>query len=203
MSAARPGPAHRALARLEQVGRVRQLVTQNVDGLHQSAGSNDVIDLHGRLDVVECLACARRTSRSDLQGQLERANQNFAPGRAWTAPDGDADLRDADYDAFEVPACEDCGGTLKPAVVFFGGSVPRGIVARSFAALEDADAMLVVGSSLMVWSGYRFCRAAREQGKPVAAVNLGRTRADDELDLKVEQDCGSALEDVSSRSSLE
>jgi len=199
MSSARPGRAHHALADLEQRGRLRQLVTQNVDGLHQSAGSRDVIDLHGRLDAVECLGCRTRHPRSLLQQQLQQANPEFVPGRATAAPDGDADLHGVDSDAFTVPDCDRCGGTLKPAVVFFGDSVPRPTVARAFDTLADSDAVLVVGSSLMLWSGYRFCRAAREQGKPIAAVNLGRTRADAEIDLKVEQDCGTVLENVAAR----
>ena len=199
IASARPSRAHHALTRLEERGRIGQLVTQNVDGLHQSAGSRAVIDLHGRLDSVECLRCKMRRSRFEMQRQLRAANPEFAPERVAIAPDGDADLEDVDFDLFNVPDCDRCGGVLKPAVVFFGDSVPRFTVARAFEALEISDAVLVVGSSLMVWSGYRFCRAAREQGKPVAAVNLGRTRADAEIDLKIERDCGTALHDVAAR----
>jgi NAD-dependent SIR2 family protein deacetylase len=199
ISSARPSRAHHALARLEERGRVQRLVTQNVDGLHQSAGSRAVIDLHGRLDSVECLGCKARRSRCEMQRQLRAANPEFAPENVAFAPDGDADLESADFDGFDVPDCDRCGGILKPAVVFFGDSVPRDTVDRAFEALDHSDAVLVVGSSLMVWSGYRFCRTAREQGKPVAAVNLGRTRADAELDLKIEQDCGAVLEAVAAR----
>lgn len=193
-SAARPGRAHQALASLERAGVVHQLVTQNVDGLHQRAGSHRVIDLHGRLDRVECLTCGETVSRDSLQHELARRNPWVLGLEAASAPDGDADLEGADLTAFEVPDCTDCGGRLKPSVVFFGESVPRRRVAAAFERLEQSDAVLIVGSSLMVWSGFRFVRAAAEQRKPIAAVNLGKTRADDLLSLKVEHDCGEALE---------
>jgi NAD-dependent SIR2 family protein deacetylase len=169
------------------------LVTQNVDRLHQAAGSEAVVDLHGRADVVRCMSCERRVPRADLQAELVRLNPAWARLGARAAPDGDADLASADYATFAVPDCPDCGGTLKPDVVFFGESVPRERVAQGMAALADADAVLVIGSSLMVYSGYRFARAAAEAGKPIAAVNLGRTRADGVLTLKVNASCASAL----------
>ena len=191
--AARPNDAHRSLARLELDGRIEQLLTQNVDGLHQAAGSRNVIDLHGRVDVVRCLACERRTPRAELQAELIRRNPDFAEHEARAAPDGDAYLEDIDFTAFDVPACEACGGLLKPDVVFFGESVPAERVRHAMSALERADAMLVVGSSLMVYSGYRFVKAIADAGKPIAAVNLGRTRADDLLTLKVVDRCTNAL----------
>jgi NAD-dependent SIR2 family protein deacetylase len=190
---ARPNDAHRALARLEQQGRAEVLVTQNVDGLHQSAGSTGVIDLHGRLDQVRCLGCERRTDREQLQRRLLQLNPAWARLDARDAPDGDADLEGLDFSGFEVPACEECGGLLKPDVVFFGESVPRERVAAALQAVQRADAMLVIGSSLMVYSGYRFAQAASQAGKPIAAVNLGRTRADALLALKVNQPCVAAL----------
>jgi NAD-dependent SIR2 family protein deacetylase len=190
---AAPNDAHRALSRLERAGRVELLVTQNVDRLHQAAGSEAVVDLHGRADVVRCMSCERRLSRADLQAELVGMNPAWADLRARAAPDGDAELVGADYSSFSVPGCADCGGTLKPDVVFFGESVPKDRVARALHALAAADAMLVVGSSLMVYSGYRFARAAAEAGKPIAALNLGRTRADDVLTLKVAAGCSSAL----------
>jgi NAD-dependent SIR2 family protein deacetylase len=193
MSNARPNDAHRAIAALEQEGRVEQLVTQNVDGLHQAAGSRDVIDLHGRIDVVRCLGCGARASRADVQEELVRRNRAFADRDARTAPDGDADLESADFATFEVPGCTGCGGLLKPDVVFFGEGVPKQRVDRAVSALERSDAMLVVGSSLMVYSGYRLVLAMAQAGKPIAAINLGRTRADDLLALKVAEDCGAAL----------
>lgn len=193
MSAARPNDAHRALASLERAGRVTQLVTQNVDGLHQAAGSRHVIDLHGRVDAVRCLSCDRRVPRVELQAELVRRNPAFDGLAALEAPDGDADLEGVDFESFDLPACTACGGLLKPDVVFFGESVPAERVRRSMAALASADAMLVVGSSLMVYSGYRFAKAMRDAGKPIAAVNLGRTRADDLLALKVADRCADAL----------
>jgi len=194
MRAARPNDAHRALVALESQGRVAQLVTQNVDGLHQAAGSSHVIDLHGRVDVVRCLSCDRRIARERVQADLIERNPDFASLDALEAPDGDAALDGIDFAAFDVPACGSCGGLLKPDVVFFGERVPAERVQRAFAALEEADAMLVVGSSLMVFSGYRFVEAATRARKPIAAVNLGRTRADELLSLKVVDRCADALE---------
>jgi NAD-dependent SIR2 family protein deacetylase len=193
MRSARPNEAHHSLARLEQCGRIAQLVTQNVDGLHQAAGSEKVIDLHGRIDAVRCLDCERRSSREQLQLELERRNPEFAGLDAVQAPDGDADLEDVAFETFDVPACDSCGGLLKPDVVFFGEGVPKERVHGAMDAIECSDAMLVVGSSLMVYSGYRFVRAMADAGKPIAAVNLGCTRADDLLTLKVTDRCATAL----------
>jgi NAD-dependent SIR2 family protein deacetylase len=193
MHAASPNDAHRALARLEAAGRVAQLVTQNVDGLHQAAGSRAVIDLHGRIDVVRCLRCEQRVPRAVVQDELVRRNPHFVALDALDAPDGDAQVENVDFDTFDVPACAGCGGVLKPDVVFFGESVPGERVRSAMEALARADAMLVVGSSLMVYSGYRFAVGMARAGKPIAAVNLGRTRADDLLALKVDEHCGSAL----------
>ncbi|MFC0590979.1 NAD-dependent protein deacetylase [Ottowia pentelensis] len=195
MSAARPGPAHRALARLEAAGHVELLLTQNVDGLHGAAGSRRVIDLHGRIDTVVCLARQARLPRADWQALLHTRNPGWQRHQAATAPDGDADLDGLDFSTFEVPDCPRCGtGLLKPDVVFFGESVPRPRVDAAFAALQRADALLVAGSSLMVYSGYRFAQAAATAGKPIAAINLGRTRADELLALKLEQPVGAALQ---------
>lgn len=190
---ARPNDAHYSLASLEQQGRIIQLVTQNVDGLHQAAGSEKVIDLHGRIDAVRCLGCGRRSARADLQTELERRNPEFATLDAVEAPDGDADLEGLAFETFDVPACDSCGGLLKPDVVFFGEGVPPARVQSAMAAIESSDAMLVVGSSLMVYSGFRFVRAMADSGKPIAAVNLGRTRADDLLTLKITDRCANAL----------
>jgi NAD-dependent SIR2 family protein deacetylase len=193
MRLARPNDAHHALAMLERRGRIVQLVTQNVDGLHHAAGSENVIDLHGRIDTVRCLGCEQRTSRDELQRELERRNPSFAALDAVEAPDGDADLEGVAFEKFDVPACDGCGGLLKPDVVFFGENVPAERVQRAMAPIASSDAMLVVGSSLMIYSGYRFVTAAADAGKPVAAVNLGRTRADGLLALKVEDRCSDAL----------
>ena len=173
------------------------LVTQNVDGLHQRAGSRRVIELHGRLQEVECLECGARCCRQDVQELLVAWNRPFLDGLGTRTPaarpDGDVDL-EGDFSAFRVPDCPACGGILKPAVVFFGESVPRARVDKSLGALGDADALLVVGSSLMVFSGYRFCLAAAALGKPIAAVNLGRGRADDMFALRLAADCGPTLQ---------
>ena len=188
-----PNPTHHALARLEQLGKLELLLTQNVDGLHQQAGNNKVVDLHGRLDTVRCMGCEQRSPRHALQQALLALNPQWVELDAGNAPDGDADLEGHDFSTFTVPPCPQCGGILKPDVVFFGESVPRDRVTTAIQALEMADAMLVVGSSLMVFSGYRFAHAAAKAGKPIAIVNLGRTRADPLLSLKVEQPCAEAL----------
>jgi NAD-dependent SIR2 family protein deacetylase len=194
---ARPNPAHYALAALESRGRVTSVVTQNVDGLHQRAGSRRVIDLHGRLDTVECLDCGAHVPREDVQRLLLAWNPRRAGAEApgvdgEIRPDGDSHVASS-LDDFCVPDCPACGGVLKPRVVFFGENVPRPRVEAALSALDEVDALLVVGSSLMVFSGYRFVRAARERGRPVAALGLGRTRADGELALKVAADCAPVL----------
>lgn len=190
---ARPNATHAALARLEAAGYTHQLVTQNVDGLHQQAGSRRVIDLHGRLDAVICLSCRYREPREIFQQMLVRGNPEFAALTTTIGPDGDADLENVDFSRFQTPDCPRCGGMLKPTVVFFGEAVPKPRVEQACKRLAEADALLVVGSSLMVFSGYRFCKLAAARGQPMAAINLGRTRADDELTLKVEQACDAVL----------
>lgn len=190
---AMPNAAHMALAQWQATGQLSMLVTQNVDGLHQRAGSGAVIDLHGRLDEVVCLACSTRQPRSDMQRQLQDDNPEWTDLRAANAPDGDADLEGYDFDRFRVPDCPVCGGLLKPDVVFFGENVPRIRYEAARAALEDSDALLVVGSSLMVYSGFRFVRLAHEAGKPIALLNRGHTRADSIAELKLDTDCVETL----------
>jgi NAD-dependent SIR2 family protein deacetylase len=192
--AAQPNATHWALAGWQASGRLCQLVTQNVDGLHQRAGSEGVIDLHGRLDEVVCLQCAARQPRAVLQRWLLEANPEWADLTAATAPDGDADLEGRDFSRFHAPRCEACGGMLKPDVVFFGESVPRARYEAARAALDACDALLVVGSSLMVYSGFRFARIAHETGKPIALLNLGLTRADGIASLKLDADCAETLQ---------
>lgn len=194
---AQPNAAHRALARLQAAGYVYGLVTQNVDGLHQRAGSADVIELHGSIAQVICTGCGVEMARDDLQRWLEAANPAYARRCAAGAPDGDADIDPADWDDFKAPDCPRCGGILRPDVVFFGDIVPRHRVAAAMAALQRADAMLVVGSSVMLFSGYRFCEAAHRMGKPLAAINLGHTRADHLLQIKIQRPCEEALADLS------
>ncbi len=193
VAAARPNPAHRALAVLQRRGTTSVLITQNVDGLHQRAGSRDVIDLHGRLDRVICLGCGVSTERAELQHRMIALNPGWLEHVAAVAPDGDADLDGLDFSGFRLPACEVCGGILKPDVVYFGESVPRERPQAAMAALERSDALLVVGSSLMVFSGFRFARQARALGLPIASVNLGISRADDLLRLRVQQPAAQAL----------
>lgn len=195
-SDARPNAAHEALAELEHRGAVHALVTQNVDGLHQRAGSRRVVDLHGRLDRVACLACGHRFERAWLQQRLTALNPGWANHAERIAPDGDADIEDVDFSRFEVPACPRCGGMLKPDVVFYGESVPVATRAAATEAVEAADGVLVVGSSLMVWSSFRLVRAAAMRGASIAAINHGRTRADDLLAIKCEGDCGAILQSL-------
>jgi NAD-dependent SIR2 family protein deacetylase len=193
---AQPNRAHHALARLERLGKVVALVTQNVDDLHRRAGSRSVIDLHGRVSLVECLGCRRESHRDELQTRLRRSYPASAAGLdAEPAPDGDA-LAEEDGAGLSLPRCGECGGVLKPAVVFFGETVPPERVVAAYADLGRADALLVVGSSLAVFSGYRFVRRAADRGLPIAVVNAGVTRADALAALKVEGSCGPALDEA-------
>jgi len=192
LGSAQPNLAHRSLAELERRGLLAGIVTQNVDGLHQAAGALHVIDLHGRIDRVVCLSCGAGRARASLQAELEALNPVWAARAGVIAPDGDADPGAADDSEFRVVACE-CGGILKPDVVFFGENVPKERVAGAMAGLEAARSLLVVGSSLMVFSGYRLARAAARLGRPIAVVNRGHTRADALCGVKVEAEAGLAL----------
>ncbi|HJQ38254.1 MAG TPA: NAD-dependent protein deacetylase [Thermoanaerobaculia bacterium] len=200
--AARPNAAHRALAQLEAHGRVYQLITQNVDDLHQEAGSRAVVQLHGRNRVVVCLGCRGEFPREAMQRRLAELNAEWLARAPWHtldadeadfAPDGDANVAQDVVGAFRVPECDRCGGVLKPAVVFFGESVPREKVDYAMRRVDEADALLVVGSSLTAWSGFRFVKRAHERGLPIAIVNIGPTRGDELATLKVELECGAAL----------
>jgi NAD-dependent SIR2 family protein deacetylase len=193
LSRAHPNEGHRALAELEASGHISAVITQNVDGLHQRAGARNLIELHGNIHHVVCLECGRRIERAALQERLAALNPDFASVLAQPLPDGDAQLEPDSLEDFHVPACEACGGMLQPDVVFFGDNVPRERTAAAFAHMAEADALLVVGSSLMVFSGYRFCRMAAQDGKPIAAVNAGKTRADDLLAFKLEAAAQEAL----------
>jgi len=194
-TAAEPGAAHHAFATWERAGSLARLVTQNVDGLHQRAGSRAVIDLHGRLADVICPMCRDRTSRAAVQEAMAAANAQWNAA-SLAAPDGDADIDAAAIESFEAPRCGRCGGLLKPDVVFFGENVPSARYEEAREALAGADALLVAGSSLMVYSGFRFVRQAHEAGLPIAIVNRGRTRGDEFASLKVEGDVGTLLTDV-------
>jgi NAD-dependent SIR2 family protein deacetylase len=175
---AEPNAGHRAVAELERRGLVSGIITQNVDGLHQAGGARGVIDLHGRLDRVVCLACGQLTGRGELDGRLRAANPGWAAEVTAINPDGDAVLGDTAAEGFRVVDCRACGGLLKPDVVFFGENVPRARVDDCFALVEPAGALLVLGSSLTVMSGYRFVRHAARLGIPVVIVNQGATRGD-------------------------
>ncbi len=193
MAGARPNRAHAALAELERRGHLRLLITQNVDGLHSAAGSERVIDLHGRLDRVVCLECRRISPRAELQARLEAENPGYL-GQSYVArADGDVELS-VDYGAFRVSECTACGGVLKPDVVFFGENVPAERVKDAMAALEGARALLITGSSLMVFSGFRFARAAARLGVPIVVLNRGKTRADELAALRLSGNVGDLLE---------
>ena len=193
LAGAQPNAAHHALAKLEKQSSVSLLVTQNVDGLHRRAGSDSVVDLHGRLDQVRCLGCGALSARAALQSELVGRNPDFTRANAIVKPDGDAELSDVDYERFEIVACELCGGMLKPHVVFFGENVPVERVTPAMAALERAKLLLIVGTSLMVFSGFRFARAAVRFGVPIAIVNRGVTRADELSMLKIQGNVGDIL----------
>lgn len=191
---ARPNAAHEALATLQQRGRISALITQNVDTLHDQAGSHDVIELHGSLHRVLCLDCGQRSERDAIQQLMETHNAYLSGVDAVQAPDGDTLLDPAFEARFQVPQCPHCAGErMKPDVVFFGENVAQPTAARALAAAENAAGLLVVGSSLMAYSAFRLCRVIAERGKPLMAINLGKTRADDLLDLKIEGSCEELL----------
>lgn len=221
MAGARPNAGHRALARLEGTGMVAGVITQNVDGLHQAGGSRRVLELHGSLADVLCLGCGAVEGRDALQERILALNPGWseavgtrerdlvAPGlegapeaaeaadgerdRVELAPDGDAEVSGRAVREFRVPVCLRCGGVLKPDVVFFGENVPRPRVERAWSLYEEADVLLVVGSSLQVYSGRRFTQRAGKEGRPVAVVNLGPTRADEVARVRVEGRTGEVL----------
>ncbi len=199
MAAARPNPGHVALARLEEGGRVRGISTQNVDGLHHAAGSQRVVELHGSLAGVRCMVCGAAVEREAFQAALAALNPRFMrwlreerPG-VEMAPDGDAELPAGALADFRVPACDACGGIMKPDVVFFGENVPRERVDEAWRLLAEGEVLLVVGSSLTVYSGRRFVDRACDDGVPVVVVNVGPTRADDVAAAKLEGRLGAVL----------
>jgi NAD-dependent SIR2 family protein deacetylase len=190
---ATPNAGHRAVAELQARGLIAGIITQNVDGLHQAAGARDVIELHGSLDRVRCLTCGQRTSRQTLDQRLRAANPDWHAPVSAINPDGDAVLSDDRVETFHVVACHGCGGLLKPDVVFFGENVPRPRVQDCYALTERAKALLVLGSSLTVMSGYRFVRHAAELSIPVAIINQGATRGDARALLTFDAPLGSTL----------
>ncbi len=197
MDRARPNAGHRALARLQHSGAVRALITQNVDGLHQAAGSPDVLELHGGLSRAICLNCGEATARRELDRQLRAANPGFDARIEMINPDGDAEIDDRELDRFVMVDCRACGaGPLKPDVVFFGETVPADRVVRCFELVDGAGALLVLGSSLKVMSGYRFVIRASERGIPIVIVNQGPTRGDERAQLKVDASLSEVLTSV-------
>jgi NAD-dependent SIR2 family protein deacetylase len=191
LAAASPNAGHRALVSMEAAGVLAGLITQNVDGLHESAGQREMVALHGRVSHVVCLLCRRITERAALVAMLETLNPGFAERSVPFAPDGDAVLNDVS--GFRIAACAWCGGVLKPDVVFFGENVPRSRVERCTAMVARASALLVVGSSLQVMSGLRFVRQARQTGIPVVIINRGPTRGDGLATLKLDAGCSESL----------
>jgi len=199
MDAREPNDGHRAVAALEAAGLVVGVVTQNVDGLHQRAGSRNVVELHGSLARVRCLSCGAVEARAVLQERLAALNPGFVAVAPRYAPDGDADVPHELVAAFRVAPCFVCGGVLKPLVVFFGENVPKETYEAARDMVSGAGALVVVGSSLTVRSGYRFVLQAKAAGKPVAIVNDGPTRADAEADVKVEGRLGELLPALAAR----
>ena len=193
MRTASPNAGHRAVAELERRGLVTATITQNVDGLHQAAGSRDVIDLHGRLDRVVCLSCGTLVSRAEVRDRLDAANRDWSATVTAVNPDGDVDLADEQLDGFTVVDCAACGGLLKPDVVYFGENVPAARVERAQSWVDACSLLLVLGSSLQVFSGRRFVVRATRSGIPVAIVNDGPTRGDDVAELKLETPLGATL----------
>jgi len=191
--AAEPNDGHRALARLEALGTVTGIITQNVDRLHQAAGSTSVVELHGALAEVKCLDCGALTSRRVLQSRLHRLNPDWDRHSAEHTPDGDAALPRSLTRNFDVPPCAACGGTLKPNVVFFGEHTAPARVDAAWRLLRAADALLVVGSSLTVYSGFRFVRGAAQANMPVGIVNLGATRGTPLATVQVDGRTGTVL----------
>jgi NAD-dependent SIR2 family protein deacetylase len=188
-----PNLGHLAVADLERHGLARGIITQNVDGLHQAAGARQVVELHGGLDRVVCLGCGRLTQREQLDEWLREVNPTWDAEVMRVNPDGDVVVADIDVERFVVVDCDICGGLLKPDVVFFGENVPRPRVEECFAMVDDAGALLVLGSSLTVASGYRFVRHAAKLGVPIAIVNEGPTRGDALADFTVDGPLGSIL----------
>lgn len=195
MTGAQPNDGHRAVAQLQRAGAVSGIITQNVDGLHQSAGARDVIELHGTLSRTICLNCGSYASRVDLDRRLRELNPTFVAHAQQINPDGDADLPDEELAGFQMAPCEVCGQLmLKPDVVFFGETVPRERVDACFAKVEAADSLLVLGSSMTVMSGYRFVLAAAARGIPVAMINQGATRADAKATIRLDAPLGATLQ---------
>ncbi|GAA3565707.1 NAD-dependent protein deacetylase [Amycolatopsis ultiminotia] len=193
---AAPNAGHHAVAALRAGGQVSAVITQNVDGLHRAAGTPGVVELHGNLDRVICLGCRRITPREELDIRLRAANPDFGGTATRINPDGDVELAEDVVRTFAVVGCTGCGGILKPDVVFFGENVPQPRVQRCYRLVDEAAALLVLGSSLTVMSGLRFVRHAAQSGKPVLIVNRGQTRGDRYAAVRVDRSLGAALAEL-------
>ncbi len=192
-SRATPNDIHRNLTALEQSGFVSHIITQNVDGLHEQAGSKVTVALHGNLSEVICLNCGDVSSRDNLQTRLHDCNPDFLSLDFEVAPDGDANVEDYHIQQFNIAACEHCDGTLQPNVIFYGDNVPKARVSACMENTLNSGLLICMGTSLMVYSGYRFCKAAHEANIPLVIVNRGATRADQLALLKVDHDCNTVL----------
>jgi NAD-dependent SIR2 family protein deacetylase len=194
MSAAGPNSGHLAVTGLQRQGLVSAVITQNVDGLHQQAGTDRVTELHGSLHRVRCLACGQRSSRTELDDRLLAANAEWSGHVEAVNPDGDVVVPDDEVATFRMVDCSACGGTLKPDVIFFGENVPPQRVAACYELVAGSRALLVLGSSLTVLSGFRFVRHAASLGIPVAIVNQGTTRGDALATVTLDAPLGATLD---------
>ncbi|XP_076249548.1 NAD-dependent protein deacylase Sirt4 [Calliopsis andreniformis] len=195
-SSIQPNNTHKILSNLESAKKLRCIVTQNVDNLHSKAGSRKVIELHGTAFKVMCLNCDNKICRYHLQDVLNKLNPNITATAQMIRPDGDVDLSQEQVDGFNVPPCENCGGILKPDIIFFGDNVPRQTVESVKYNVEHSDSLLILGTSLSTYSGYRIVLQANSAGKPIAILNIGKTRGDDLADIKVEGRCGEILSKI-------
>lgn len=186
---AKPNATHHAIAALQRTGKVSQIVTQNVDGLHNAAGAENIIDLHGRLSEIRCLDCNEVSKRMDYQPRLVKNNPELDDYKATIMPDGDANVEDFDMSRITIPPCSNCGGVLMPNVIFFGGMVPKQRVDKAFCTLAESDCILVIGSSLKVFSGFRFPLWASQNSMPMYAVNQGEMRGKEFFDIIVTEPC--------------
>lgn len=196
---AQPNLAHNSLEKLQKKGFIHRIVTQNVDRLHSDAGAKNVIDLHGRLDKVVCLFCGDKTGRQAMQPRLEEANSSLSGFIADMLPDGDANIDDYPMETVKVPSCIKCEGVLKPDVVFFGDNVPKTRTEDALNSLKTSKQLLTIGTSLQVYSGFRFCRIASESDIPIGCINKGVTRADALFSHKWEEDCASLLSQAATK----
>ena len=199
---AKPNPTHHAITALQLTSRVSQIVTQNVDGLHNVAASKDVIDLHGRLTEIKCLNCEEVSKRADYQLRLVEINPELDDYHATIMPDGDANVENFDMSRISIPPCNNCGGVLMPNVVFFGGVVPKPRVEKAFSTLAESDCILVIGSSLKVFSGFRFPRWASQNNLPMYAINQGEMRGNELFDFILSEPCEQAMPIIANKLTL-